>query len=589
MNGAQFILSALEDETVGQIFLVPGGTIDPIMQAFGEVTYNVEPIVAAHEAGAGFMADGFARASGSFGVCACIGGPGAANLMGPLASAYADKSQVLALVGQISTDVTGKGAFQDGSPAGLDDLAYLRAVTNWSQEVPSSALLPARLNAAVREMLGTPAGPSCLTLPMQVLVEPVAERYRHIDRVTKNPPCYIDTRQARNAGFNMTRAEKVVIYAGSGVSRLYRPARGLPSYRGADLLLEVAEKFEIPVATTLRAKGVFPEDHRLSLGVFGYAGTRHAHETLLNDDIDMIIAIGTSLNQRNTMKWSDRLKRAKIVHVDVSGRAIDRNYPSDIKVCADAAEFLDFLNTWQGTERQPFPQMMKNNAKIRREWIQTLKTKPRWYDIDVEGNDCDQEPIHPGHAVRVLDQVAPANTVALVDSGAHRAFMAHYWTATKPNSYLTATSLAPMGWAIPAAIGAKFARPDRPHVVVTGDGCMLMHGIELQTAARYRVPLVLVVINNSALGNVYLRTIKKDAPMGEASQAVASLETHDWSAFAKSLGASGTVVHKPRDLLKAFEQAFEHNDGPFIVDVRCDPTIKTPIGPWAPAQAAAHD
>ncbi|MEP5623320.1 MAG: thiamine pyrophosphate-binding protein, partial [Hyphomicrobiales bacterium] len=461
-SGSSALLKALEAERIGHLFLVPGGMIDPLMKEFGEKDWKISPIVAAHEGGAAFMADGYGRANGSFGAVAVIGGPGVANMVGALASALADQSQVLALIGEINTSITGKGAFQDGSSVGLDDLAYLKPVTVWAQDIPTVGLFSARLNAGLREMLGTPSGPTALTIPMQILEKKVPGEYRKVDRVSRNPPMFLDRKQASNASHHLLRSNLPMIIAGSGCSHSYVDADGNSSYKASDNLVSFAEMYEIPVATTQKAKGVFPEDHPLSLGVFGYAGSRQAIEAILNHEPDLIIAIGTSLNQRNTMKWHESLSNAKIVHVDVSPKAFERNYRSDVKVRSDASEFLSYLCEIEDTPDKPFRSSLKNNREKRRDWLKEIKSHNRHYNVDEADKNTTAIPIHPGHAVRVLNSLAPTDSVVLVDSGAHRAFVGHYWQSKSPNSYLTATTLAPMGWAIAAAVGAKLARPDRP-------------------------------------------------------------------------------------------------------------------------------
>ena len=172
--------------------------------------------------------------------------------------------------------------------------------------------------------------------------------------------------------------------------------------------------------------------------------------------------------------------------------------------------------------------------------------------------------IRPGWSAE-LRRAMPRDTVLVVDSGAHRAFCGHYWEAYEPRSYISATNLGPMGWAIPAGIGAKAARPERPLVVVTGDGCMLMHGMEIQTAARYGIPAIFVVINNGALGNVWLRARKE----GPGPMALTELPVHDWAGFARSLGLQAATVHQPEELAPAFAEALKAG-APFLVDVRCD-------------------
>ncbi|MEI6154190.1 MAG: thiamine pyrophosphate-dependent enzyme [Deltaproteobacteria bacterium] len=173
----------------------------------------------------------------------------------------------------------------------------------------------------------------------------------------------------------------------------------------------------------------------------------------------------------------------------------------------------------------------------------------------------------------------PRNTVLVVDSGAHRAFSGHYWEAYEPRSYLSATNLGPMGWAIAAGIGAKAARPERPLVVVTGDGCMLMHGMEIQTAARYNIPVIFLVINNGALGNVWLRANEE----GPGPRGLAELPVHDWAGFARSLGLAAATIEKPDRMEAAFAQALESRS-PYLIDVRCDRAFPTPVAPFSIAK-----
>ena len=166
-----------------------------------------------------------------------------------------------------------------------------------------------------------------------------------------------------------------------------------------------------------------------------------------------------------------------------------------------------------------------------------------------------------------------------MDSGAHRAFCGHYWEAYEPRSYISATNLGPMGWAIPAGIGAKAARPDRPLVVVTGDGCMLMHGMEIQTAAHYGIAAIFVVINNGALGNVWLRARNE----GPGAQALTEIPVHDWAGIARAMGLKAATVHQPEELAPAFAEALKA-DAPFLVDVRCDRACSTPVTPFNQAK-----
>ena len=206
----------------------------------------------------------------------------------------------------------------------------------------------------------------------------------------------------------------------------------------------------------------------------------------------------------------------------------------------------------------------------RRAWLANIKKGPRLYDIE----NCARstKPIHPAAAVSALRKVFPRNGAVLVDSGAHRAFAGHYWTAYEPRTYISATNLGPMGWAIPAAIGVQCARPDHRVAVITGDGCMQMHGMEVQTAARYQLPIVYVVLNNNALGNVWLRAHQ----FGPVPSELTSIPDHDWAGFARALGAEGLTVTDPGQLENTFRQALAANRT-VVIDVKTDKNCPTPV------------
>ena len=206
----------------------------------------------------------------------------------------------------------------------------------------------------------------------------------------------------------------------------------------------------------------------------------------------------------------------------------------------------------------------------RREWLSAIKAKPRLYDV--ENLSRASAPIHSAAAVAALRKAFPRDGIVLVDSGAHRAFAGHYWSAYAPRTYISATNLGPMGWAIPAAVGVQCARPGRRVAVITGDGCMQMHSIEVQTAARYRLPIVYVVINNSALGNVWLRARQYGALPAELT----SIPDHDWAGFARALGAQGFTVREPAELASTFEKALAAGTAA-LIDVKADKNFVTPV------------
>ena len=266
--------------------------------------------------------------------------------------------------------------------------------------------------------------------------------------------------------------------------------------------------------------------------------------------------------------------RRALIHVDLDPKVIGRTWHTEVPLVGDCGQVLRCL-----LEAQP-PRLagLAATNQERRAWLENLRSSGSRY-YDEENTNSEAVPLHPARVLRDLRRIAPRETVLLVDSGAHRAFCGHYWEAYEPRTYLSATNLGPMGWAIPAGIGAKLARPERPLVVVTGDGCMLMHGMEIQTSARYGIPVIFLVINNSALGNVWLRASRE----GPGPAGLTELPTHDWAGFARSLGLRAATVTAPADLEPAFQAALAAG-APYLLDVRCDRAFTTPVTPYNQAK-----
>jgi acetolactate synthase-1/2/3 large subunit len=567
MEETGYILKAFGVEGLSHVFLVPGGLIDPFLPALS-ATEGITPIVATHEGGAAFMADGYDRASGRFGACFAIGGPGITNMVTAIAAACTDQSPVMVISGQVPTDWEGRGGFQDTSPAILNDVGLLQSLTNSSLIVESPHLLNHHLRASFLKMLASPQGPVHLSLPLDIQRNEVRLPWDKLDTSVYSP-AFVDLPALERLWQILLPEQqapsRILVLAGAGVEKS----------RATGDLLAFAERFEIPVATTLRAKGVFPEDHRLSLGIFGYAGHRHAIETILSGEVEVLLVLGSGLSQRDTLFWDRKMLPARaLIHVDLDPKVIGRTWHTEVPLVGDCGQVLRCL-----LEAEP-PRLagLAATNPERRIWLERLRSSgPRHYDE--ENTNSEAVPMHPARVLRDLRRVMPRETVLLVDSGAHRAFCGHYWEAYEPRTYLSATNLGPMGWAIPAGIGAKLARPERPLVVVTGDGCMMMHGMEIQTASRYGIPVIFVVINNGALGNVWLRASRE----GPGPAALTELPIHDWAGFARSLGLSAATVTTPGDLEPAFQAALAAGS-PYLLDVRCDRTFRTPVTPYSQAK-----
>jgi acetolactate synthase-1/2/3 large subunit len=557
--GTDYILDALVAEGLGHLFMVPGGLVDPFLPALARQG-KLKPVIAAHEGGAVYMADGYARASGNFGAALGIGGPGSCNMATAVAAAKTDGSPVLVMTGEVPLDLEDRGTFQDASQATLDDSTVMAPLTRLSKTVATAKNLNHWFRHALTTMWAQPRGPVHLSLTHDALTGECAADYVEVAGFFAQAQP-LSTGAAETAlrllADQKAGKSRIAVLAGAGVEHDAAAAR----------LQEIAERWSIPVATTLRAKGVFPEDHALSLGVFGYAGSRHATAAILDGELDCLVVLGSGFNERDTMHWTVRERsKAFMIHVNADMDELTANGDLGHVVPGSCHAFLDLMHDRAAVIA---PALAAGEAR-RREWLSAIKAKPRLYDV--ENSSRPTAPIHPAAAIAALRKALPRNGIVLVDSGAHRAFAGHYWTAYEPRTYISATNLGPMGWAIPAAVGVQCARPDRRVAVITGDGCMQMHGIEVQTAARYQLPIVYVVINNSALGNVWLRARQYGALPAELT----SIPDHDWAAFARALGAQGFTVRDPAELEGTFQTALAATTTA-LIDVKADKNCPTPV------------
>lgn len=562
MLGVDFILDSLIKENIDHLFMVPGGLIDPFLPALGK--HKIKAIVAAQEGGAAYMADGYARASGKFGAALCIGGPGLTNTVTAIATAQTDGSPLLLISGEAATYLEGLGMFQDASSQTLDDVHILKGLTRYSSSIDNPKNLAHLFRHAMIHLLTQPMGPVHLSIPTDSQLADIQTEYEPIHKEF----AYRDVLSVTDAELSLKhftdhRPIRIAILAGAGVEHA----------GGSEALISFAEQWSIPVATTLRAKGIFPEDHPLSLGVFGYAGTHHSKIALLDQPLDLLLVLGSGLNERDTMKWTLQLSPKNTICVNLSTLALGSHITGST-VLGDAKAYLNWLNRQSEKIRLSLEETLEN----RKQWLEKITSQPRLQEP--ENLLSDAIPIHPARIVKELREVFPREGIVLIDSGAHRAFAGHYWTSYFPLTYISATNLGPMGWAIPAAIGVQCAQPNKRVAVITGDGCMHMEGMEIATAVRYQLSIIYVVINNAAFGNVWLRAHQ----LGPVPNELTSLPDVDWAGFCKALGGNGITVSRPEELAQAFSKALG-NKGPTVIDVKADKKFHTPVADWAAASA----
>ncbi len=364
MLTTHYLLEAFRGEGINHVFLVPGGLLDPFLPALA-ATDGVTPIVAGHEGGAACMADGYARAGGRFGVCLAIGGPGITNMVTAVAAARTDSSPIMVISGQVPTDWEGRGGFQDSSPAALNDVAIFQPLTLASLMVENLHLVHHHLRASLTKMLAGTKGPVHLSLPTNIQRGEVQAPWVKLDE-SLYAPRFVDRHGIERLWRvlvppdNSAAPVRIVALAGAGVEQ---------SGATADLVA-FAERFEIPVATTLRAKGVFPEDHRLALGVFGYAGHRHAIDTILSDDVEVLLVLGSGLSQRDTLFWDRKmLPSMALVQVDLDPQVLGRTWPADVGLVGDCGRVLQVLMTYD----YELPQALAATNGERLTWLAAIR------------------------------------------------------------------------------------------------------------------------------------------------------------------------------------------------------------------------
>jgi acetolactate synthase I/II/III large subunit len=529
---ADVLVDVLEAAGVDTIFGLPGGPISPLHDALMDRSLRV--VTTRHESGALFAAAGYAHTTGRLGVAAVTSGPGVLNAMTGLASAHCDGLPVLLLVGEVPRKVHGKGALQDGSSHGLNVVGMTRHVTKLAAEMIDPSQAPLLLHRAIATALSGRRGPVALTLPLDVAMAPQVAT-----RITADLSLEfsINARALDEIAALLALAARPLILAGSGVRGNNAPA----------MLRVMAERYQCPVATTPKGKGVFSETHPLSLGVFGFGGHPSARE-YVEGGLDMLIAIGTSLGDLSTDGWTPLLKpRRAFVHVDIDAKQIGKSYAPTHALVAPAASFLGGM-----AERNP-----------------RIVPRPQAGVVRFPMASSDGEQLAPQDALAEIQTILPSDTIFTVDAGEHTLFATHFLEVTAPDAFVVMTGLGSMGQSIGAAIGAKLARPDRAVAAICGDGCFAMNGFEVATAAAERLPIVIFVFNDRRLGMVELG--HKAVYGRQPSYPV----TMDVGALAQGLGADFVRVTKPGDLTRAAEM-LRRPRGPIVVDVQIDPTVKLP-------------
>ena len=560
-NGADAVLRSLEAEGVDVVFGLPGGAILPTYDAFARGT-TVRHVLARHEQGAGHMAEGYARATGRVGVAIATSGPGATNLVTPIADAWMDSTPLVCITGQVRSHLIGTDAFQECDITGITI-----PIVKHSWLVQDVEEVPHALRAAFHVARTGRCGPVLVDIPRDV--QEAAFDFEYPDEVDLpgwRPPQRGHPRQIRRAAEALAGAEKPVLYVGGGTLNADACAE----------LLDLAQGGRLPVVTTLMGKSAFPETHELHFGWPGMHGPKWSNWAM--NKCDLLVAVGARFDDRVTGKLSGFAPGATVIHLDIDSAEIGKLRQADIPVVGPLkqvlADLADELRALHGTGAA---------AVSRTEpWLHQLSAWREEFPLRY-GTDGDM--LKPQLVLETLQELTAGNDVIWTTGvGQHQMWAMQYLLCDRPRSFITSGGLGTMGYGVPAAVGAKAARPEATVVCVDGDGCFQMTGQELATSVLENLPIVVVIVNNGSLGMVRQW---QDMFFDERfSQVHLTHHVPDYARLAEAYGAVGFTVESEDELEETLEEALSCGRTA-VVDARVDP--REHCFPMIPAGAAALD
>jgi acetolactate synthase-1/2/3 large subunit len=558
MTGADAILRALEAEGVEVMFGIPGGAIMPTYDAMARGT-TVRHVLARHEQGAGHMAQGYARASGRVGVAIATSGPGATNLVTPIADAWMDSTPLVCITGQVRSTMIGTDAFQECDITGIT-----MPIVKHSWLVQDVEEIPAVMKAAFHIARTGRCGPVLVDVPRDIQEAELDFSYPDaVDLPGWRPPRKVHPLQIRDAAERIARAEKPVLYVGGGTI----------NGDACEELRQLAESGGLPVITTLMGKGAFPETHPLFFGWPGMHGAKWSNIAM--NTCDVLVAIGSRFDDRVTGKLAAFAPGATVVHLDIDPAEISKLREADIPVVGPLKKALAGLTMEIGKHRAagvPAPEA----------WVHKIEEWRDEFPLRYGGGGDWLKPQKLMETLQAL--TAGTDVIFTTGVGQHQMWAMQYLLTERPRNFITSGGLGTMGYGIPAAVGAKAARPEATVVCVDGDGCFQMTAQELTTAVIEDLPIVVVLVNNGYLGMV---TQWQDMFFdGRRSHVGLGMEVPDYVKLAEAYGGVGMLVETEAELEPALREALSLNRT-VVIDCRVDPTEQ--CFPMIPAGAAAID
>lgn len=544
LTGAQSVIRSLEELGVEVIFGIPGGAVLPVYDPLFD-SKKLRHVLVRHEQGAGHAASGYAHATGKVGVMMATSGPGATNLVTPLADAQMDSIPVVAVTGQVGRSLIGTDAFQEADISGIT-----MPITKHNFLVRAGDEIPQVLAEAFHIASSGRPGAVLVDIPKDVLQAQCTFSWPpRLDLPGYKPNTKPHGRQIREAAKLIAAARKPVLYVGGGVIR----------GEATEQLLELAELTGIPVVTTLMARGAFPDSHRQHMGMPGMHGTVAAVAALQRSDL--LIALGTRFDDRVTGKLETFAPEAKVIHADIDPAEIGKNRHADVPIVGDVkaviTELIAMLRQPKGSGASGTPEMTEWWA-----YLDNVKaTYPLSYGPQSDGS------LSPEYVISKLGQIAGPDALYVAGVGQHQMWAAQFISYEKPRTWLNSGGLGTMGFAVPAAMGAKMARPEAEVWAIDGDGCFQMTNQELATCAIEGIPIKVALINNGNLGMVrQWQTLFYEERYSQTDLATHSRRIPDFVKLAEALGCVGIRCEREEDVEDAIKAARAINDRPVVID-----------------------
>lgn len=544
LNGAEILVECLKEQGVDTIFGFPGGAVLNIYDALYKYQQDIKHILVSHEQGAAHAADGYARATGKVGVCLATSGPGATNLVTGIATAYMDSIPMVAITGNVTRPLIGRDSFQE-----VDITGITMPITKHNFMVRDVKELPNIIREAFHIAREGRPGPVLVDIPKDVTAQ--KDSYERVDpKAVELSNKYITAEAIAKAVKLINEAERPLIYVGGGII----------SSGASDELIEFAEKINSPVSSSLMALGGFPANHRLHTGMIGMHGTKASN--LSATKCDLFIAIGARFSDR-VISNEAHISNAKIIHIDIDLAEINKNVNVDSYIIGDLKEVLKVL----------IPKIEKKSCG---EWIKKVEELQKLSAIQHE----DSEAITPHFVIEKLNELTNADAIIATDVGQHQMWIAQYYKFYNPRTFITSGGLGTMGFGLGAAIGAKAAMPDKKVVCVSGDGSFMMNCNELATAVSANLPVVILVMNNHALGMVH--QWQQFFYEERYSHSIIEKKT-DFVKLAEAYSAKGLRITSKEQVVEVLKEALD-SDVPVVIDclIEAKRKVLPMVAPGAP-------